>query len=239
MRLFSGLLGLIVFYWIGVCPVAAADEIVMGVPTATVSIDPSEITVAPGASGSFEVRIDVGSTPLGAYDIVLNWTPGVFTIDNIRAGSSTQFGAPSTINPANATEVVRFNDFQAVGLDQPTGSFTVATVNFTAGQSGSTEIAVTPLELTSTNIELFSASAVDGLLTISGGTTPTPTPTETEGGTPTNTPDGVPTAVFPELDLDSSDFIGPEDLLQLLASGDLPTDLLRIVVDWNRPVGDN
>jgi hypothetical protein len=211
---------------------------------AVVAIDPGEISVDPDVSGSFEVRVDSGTTPVGAYDIDLSWRASVFVIDSVGAGSSAEFGAPIA-NIDNEAGVLTIADFQFSSLTAPTGSFTIATVNYTAGANGSTEIGVSVQELADTDGRLFSTTTGNGTFSVAGGPTPTPSateteiPTPTEQATPTHTPLGVPTTVNPALDRDGSGRIGPEDLLLVLGDGEIPTDLFGLVIDWNRPVGNN
>lgn len=204
-----------------------------GESSLTVSIEPAELSVGPGGTGSFSVHFNTLTTPVGSYDIVLNWTPGVFTINSVSAGSSSEFGAPIN-NIDNTSGQLDIADFQASSLSQPTGTFTVATVQFTAGSSGTSDIDLLVEELSDTNALPIVATTFGGIFTITGGETPTPS--NTQEATPTHTPGGIPTAVHPELDYDSSGRIGPEDLLVLLGEGMIPEELLSIAIDWQRPL---
>jgi hypothetical protein len=226
-----------------------------GEALATVSITPASVTAAPGATGSFAVSIASGDKPVGAYDLVLTWTPGVFMVDNVGAGSSPEFGAPIA-NVDNNSGQLAIADFQFASLVAPTGSFTIATINYTAGASGGTAIGLTVEELVDTNGSPFTPTSAGGDFTVLGGPTPSatpsdtvaPTPTSTEQATPTSTSQAsatptlaaqtIPTAVDPGHDLNGDGNVGPQDLLILLQGGVLPNELLLLAVDWERPVGD-
>jgi hypothetical protein len=132
---------------------------------ATVSIDPAAITVEPSATGSFAIRIDSAAVPVGAYDIDLSWTPGIFTVTSVTAGSSSEFGIP-VANIDNGLGTLTIAGFQVSSLTQPAGSFTVATINYTAATGGSTPVGMSVQELSDTDGILFTSSEVDGVFTI-------------------------------------------------------------------------
>jgi hypothetical protein len=137
---------------------------------ADVSIVPEDISVAPNVSGVFSIQIDSGATPVGAYDIDLSWTPGVFTIDSVAAGNSSEFGSPIA-NINNASGELSITGFQYSSLTEPTGQFSVATVYFTAGSSGSTDIDVSVNELSDTNAAMFTTTTSDPVFTVNAVST--------------------------------------------------------------------
>jgi len=152
----------------------------------SVSIIPASISSNPEVSGSFEVTIESGVTPIGAYDIDLSWTPGVFTIDSVAVGNSSEFGKPiSNIN--NNIGKLTITGFQFSSLNNPFGTFSVATINYTSGQSGSTLIDLSVQELSDTNGVVLTTNSVDGTFEVISGELPTVTPTESPTATFTRT----------------------------------------------------
>lgn len=152
----------------------------------SVSIIPSTISMNPQVSGSFEITIESGVTPIGAFDINLSWTPGVFMIDSVAAGSSSEFGKPiSNINNNNGKLTI--TGFQFSSLVHPFGTFSVATINYTSGQSGSTVIDLSVQELSDTNGVVLTTNSVDGTFEVISGELPTLPPTESPTSTLTST----------------------------------------------------
>ena len=85
------------------------------------------MTVARGATVTGELTIDVGVTPLGAYSVsVACDRPDVLEIVNITGGPTAEFaGQPTqTVSGCHAD----FGAFQAVRLDGPTGTVSVAQI---------------------------------------------------------------------------------------------------------------
>ena len=165
--------------------------------SATISIEPDQITALPGDSGTFAVNINSGAVAVGAYNFTFNWTPGVMTIDSVQAGTSSEFGMPvGGGNIDNTAGQLIINDFQADSLTSPTGSFTIATVNFTAGTIGKTNLILTVNELSDTDGSAITPTIENGNFAITLGSTPTfspsQTPYSTVTGTPTSTPDISP-----------------------------------------------
>ncbi len=74
--------------------------------------------------------IDVGTAALGAYDLQVMYNPSVLQISSVDAGASAEFGSPSVANFDNTAGTLLINDFQATGLDQPTGEVEVAVIDF-------------------------------------------------------------------------------------------------------------
>lgn len=233
-------------------PLRMTQKSVLKGGVATVSIYPATITVDPLGTGSFQVVIESGVTPVGAFDFDISWTAGILTINSVNAGSPTEFGKPIA-NINNTSGKLTITGFQYSSLSQPVGKFSVAVINYSAGQSGSTSIDLTVQELSDTNGVVFTTTAVDGSFSVGSGDQPTPTPTLTstqsasptatatetsvpdntptpsptiKQATPTSTPKPVPTALNPEADLDGDGKVGPGDLLLLMN-------------DWGRPIGTN
>jgi len=152
----------------------------------SVSVVPASVSVSPQVSGSFEVTIESGVTPIGAFDIDLSWTPGVFTIDSVAAGSSSEFGRPiANINNINGKLTI--TGFQFSSLIHPFGTFSVATINYTSGTSGSTMIDLSVQELSDTNGGVLTTNSIDGIFEVISGEMPTLTPTESSTATFTST----------------------------------------------------
>ncbi len=137
---------------------------------ASVLISPGVITVDPHVSGAFTIGVDSGLIPVGAYDIDLSWTPGVFTINSVTAGSSTEFGTPIA-NIDNEAGILKVTGFQFSSLSQPTGSFSVANINYTSGASGSTMIVPVVEELSDTSGTLFTPTASSAHFTVNNTST--------------------------------------------------------------------
>lgn len=237
MNLFKRIIGTGMAFWLLVQPYSVqGGSSNKGEAAVIVSVDPSEIMVDSNQSASLAIRIESDVAPIGAYDIDLVWTPSVFQVTGVARGSSPEFGTPIS-NIRNDQGRLTIAGFQFSSLTGPTGSFTIATVNFTSEGSGTTEVQLEVRELSDTDGMPLNASVMGGSVSISASGTSTPTPTVETTPTPTSTPDGVPTALRPELDGDLDGRIGHGDLILILKDGTIPLDLFYLTIDWGRPTG--
>ncbi len=73
-----------------------------------------------GQPFTIDVTIDVGTTALGAYSIVVTYDPAVLTLVSVGGGNTTEFsGKPTTNTPTPGT--TNLNAFQSTSLTSPTG----------------------------------------------------------------------------------------------------------------------
>src|SRR5947207_2707765 len=99
-----------------------------------------------------EMTIAVGTTPLGAYSIVVGYDPSVLTLASVAGGTTTEFsGTPTTSTPMPGR--ANLAAYQSASLTSPTGVVSVAmiTFNVTASTSTTTDIALTVKDLYDTN----------------------------------------------------------------------------------------
>jgi len=120
-----------------------------------------------------------GGLGMGAYDLKVDFTPGVIEVLDVLGGEYP-FDDPPTKNINNAAGWVTFVAFQAKELNQPTGDFTIAylKVKATGAPSTSTDLMLTIKELLDTDADPVAATPVNGKVTIKalpsppvGGTT--------------------------------------------------------------------
>src|SRR5882724_7056537 len=141
-----------------------------------------------------EMTIAVGTTPLGAYSIVVGYDPAVLTLASVAGGTTTEFsGTPTTSTPMPGR--ANLAAYQSASLTSPTGVVSVAmiTFNVTASTSTTTDIALTVKDLYDTNAMPILPSAGTGCSVSLSGTTPTTTTTASTAPlpgrtTPTTTP---------------------------------------------------
>ncbi len=125
-----------------------------------------------------EMTIAVGTTPLGAYSIVVGYDPAVLTLASVAGGTTTEFsGTPTTSTPMPGR--ANLAAYQSASLTSPTGVVSVAmiTFNVTASTSTTTDIALTVKDLYDTNAMPILPSAGTGCSVSLSGTTPTTTTT--------------------------------------------------------------
>src|SRR5438552_3063876 len=86
-------------------------------------------TVQAGQQLGIEIAINVGTTPLGAYEIAVTYDPAVLTVASVAGGSTAQFsGNPTTNTPTPGT--TNLSAFQSASLTSPTGVVSVAMITF-------------------------------------------------------------------------------------------------------------
>ncbi len=94
-----------------------------------------------------EVTIAVGTTPLGAYSIVVGHDPAVLTLASVAGGTTTEFsGRPTTNTPMPGT--ANLAAYQSASLTSPTGVVSVAMITTTTFPRSSTT--TTPATTSST-----------------------------------------------------------------------------------------
>ena len=150
-----------------------------------------------------EMTIAVGTTPLGAYSIVVGYDPAVLTLASVAGGTTTEFsGTPTTSTPMPGR--ANLAAYQSASLTSPTGVVSVAmiTFNVTASTSTTTDIALTVKDLYDTNAMPILPSAGTGCsVSLSGAapttTTASATSTTTTTQPPTTTTQPTTTTTFP------------------------------------------
>src|SRR5438046_4946775 len=109
------------------------------------------------------MTIAVGTTPLGAYSVVVGYDPAVLTLASVAGGTTTEFsGTPTTSTPMPGR--ANLAAYQSASLTSPTGVVSVAmiTFNVTASTSTTTDIALTVKDLYDTNAMPILPSADTG-----------------------------------------------------------------------------
>src|SRR5882724_2474688 len=143
-----------------------------------------------------EVTIAVGTTPLGAYSIVVGHDPAVLTLASVAGGTTTEFsGRPTTNTPMPGT--ANLAAYQSASLTSPTGVVSVAmiTFNVTASTSTTTDIALTVQYLYDTSSMLILPSTGTGCSVSLSGAAPTTTTASATSTTTTTQP--TTTTTFP------------------------------------------
>ncbi len=139
-------------------------------------IAPERNWVLPGGDLQVEVRIDSGSSPLGAYDLKIEYDPSFLEAVSISAGESQEFGAPLSQNMATPGRIL-VNDLQTQSIDGPTGDIHVLNVDFHAlDQLGETSITLNTRTLVDTEGNLIAADSNGATVTITDNV-PEPSPT--------------------------------------------------------------
>src|SRR5438093_3359544 len=149
-------------------------------------------TVQAGAQFVTEVTIDVGTTPLGAYEIAVTYDPAVLTVASVAGGSTAQFsGSPTTNTPTPGT--TNISAFQSASLTMPTGVVSVAmiTFNVAATASAATAIGLTVKTLFDTNSgAILPATGTGCSVSVTGTGSTTTSTTSTTIATSTTTTTG-------------------------------------------------
>ena len=144
-------------------------------------------TVQAGAQLGIEIAINVGTTPLGAYSIVVTYDPAVLTVASVAGGSTAQFsGSPTTNTPTPGT--TNISAFQSASLTMPTGVVSVAmiTFNVAATASAATAIGLTVKTLFGTNsVAILPATGAGCSVSVTGAGSTTTSTTSTTIATST------------------------------------------------------
>src|SRR6266403_2122547 len=121
-----------------------------------------------GQQFTTEVTIDVGTTPLGGYSIVVTYDPAVLTLASVAGGSTAEFsGRPTTNTPAPGT--TNLAAFQSASLTSPTGVVSVAMITFSVAETASTAIGLTVTNLFDTNsMPILPATATGCSVSVTG-----------------------------------------------------------------------
>src|SRR5438067_74844 len=153
-------------------------------------------TVQAGAQFVTEVAINVGTTPLGAYSIVVTYDPAVLTVASVAGGSTAQFsGSPTTNTPTPGT--TNISAFQSGSLTMPTGVVSVAmiTFNVAATASATTAIGLTVTTLFDTNSgPILPATGTGCSVSVTGTGATTTSTTSTTIATSTTSTTGPPSS---------------------------------------------
>jgi general secretion pathway protein D len=152
---------------------------------ATLSVAPPSQTVAPG---SVSVDIDVtGALSLGAYEFQLEWDPAVLGFVAVTNGpflgstGNSVFCPAPTVDTVSSLHHLTFT-CTATGVVGPSGSGTLATVQFATNGAGTTTLDLHDGVLTTLLLVDLPASESDGTVTVVVPT-PTPAPTSTPNAT--------------------------------------------------------
>ncbi len=149
-------------------------------------------TVQAGAQLGIEIAINVGTTPLGAYEIAVTYDPAVLTVASVAGGSTAQFsGSPTTNTPTPGT--TNISAFQSASLTMPTGVVSVAmiTFNVAATASAATAIGLTVKTLFDTNsVAILPATGTGCSVSVTGTGSTTTSTTSTTIATSTTTTTG-------------------------------------------------
>src|SRR5205809_4499706 len=149
-------------------------------------------TVQAGQQLGIEIAINVGTTPLGAYEIAVTYDPAVLTVASVAGGSTAQFsGNPTTNTPTPGT--TNLSAFQSASLTSPTGVVSVAmiTFNVAATASATTAIGLTVQPLFDTNsTAILPATGTGCSVSVMGAGSTTTSTTSTTIATSTTTTTG-------------------------------------------------
>lgn len=129
---------------------------------------------SPGESFRSAVTINLGSQPLGGYEVTLNYDQSVVNIVSITAGESTPFIGYTFSNSAEYnTGQTKIVAFQNISSTSPTGVVELAYVDFTVvGGSGESSVLGISVDIiVSTSGANISNSPIDGSVTIGPVTT--------------------------------------------------------------------
>jgi hypothetical protein len=134
-----------------------------------------------------EITVDVGTTPLGAYSVTVNYDPAVLTIASVAGGDTPEFSGSPTTNPGSFTNgTTTVSAFQTASLTRPTGVVSIARVTFNAVGPETTTVGLTVRSLFDTNANPISVTATGCMVTVTGGSTTTTSSTTTSSTTTTS-----------------------------------------------------
>ncbi|HOJ61748.1 MAG TPA: cohesin domain-containing protein, partial [bacterium] len=165
-------------------------------------VPPSTITLVV-SGGPFNVGdtfvagvvANVGTSPLGAYDVRVTYDPSVLAVSGpVAGGAATELGSP--IANTSTPGVILMNGLNAASLDQPTGEVEFARITFqvVSTPSASSSINISITSLLDTSFGTIDVTPLAAQVALAGGQVePTETPTETPVPTPTSTFTPVPT----------------------------------------------
>jgi hypothetical protein len=106
---------------------ASLHQVEQGVPgTARAQLVAPPNELLPGEASEVEVRLDVGSIPLGAYSFDFAFDPAAVEILSVVGGRTPEFSASPTCGLDNRAGAARCTAFQAGHLDSPRGVASVA-----------------------------------------------------------------------------------------------------------------
>ena len=160
--------------------------------TGTASHAADATLVCPGAVQvgqqlATEIRVDVGTTPLGAYSVTVNYDPAVLTIASVAGGNMPEFSGSPTTNPGSfASGTTTLSAFQTTSLTRPTGVVSIARVTFNAVGPETTTVGLSVRGLFDTNANPVSVTATGCMVTVTGGSTTTTSSTTTSSTTTTS-----------------------------------------------------
>ena len=184
---------------IGLLLLVAALLTVSGASAVTVSVSPQTQDVAPGATFTFTVNIDSGTTDVQFAHVELNYDTTNFTANSVTAGDLLD-PEPLT-EPGSGTGTpgkVKYGLARTSSTAAPVNG-TFITVQFTANSSasGKPTLDLDNLKLMDTDLSNISDLTInDGEVNISGTPVSTPIPTATPSPAPTSTPPSGGAKVF-------------------------------------------
>jgi hypothetical protein len=137
---------------------AGGSSLGVNVPaTATTELVISKNQPTPGELVEAQVRIHVGSTPLGAYRFDVTYDPAVLEFDAVLGGETPEFGAASTCGIDENAGSVTCTAFQVASLQAPTGTVSVARLKLRA-KDGPKPCRQSPLALT---VQAFDTNSLE------------------------------------------------------------------------------
>jgi hypothetical protein len=149
---------------------------------ATLSINPSSVTLEAGQSANLSVRItDVSD--LYAYDITLHYDPSVVEITSIENGSflTGGFTAAQILDKSAGTAQIAFTSIPP--LTAHSGSGDLVTFKVKAKSGGSARVTIENIQWLKKDATAIEATASSGTVMVTGSTaTDSPRPVSNPGG---------------------------------------------------------
>ena len=99
----------------------------------------------PAAGQALEVNVlfEVGSFPLGGYQVALSWDPTVLELSSVAGGSTVEFSTAPSCNTDDAAGTAICNGFNSSALNIPLGLVHVANLNMIVVDASAGEATVT------------------------------------------------------------------------------------------------
>lgn len=183
----------------------------------TLALSPTQASLAPGGTTTFDFSIDSGAFPLSGMDISFDFNSDVINITGITINAASGF-TDTLIN-----EIGQASTRLAIVARKPTtqlpkGNITIATLTVSALNTGTSPLEIRPTEIVGFNgveedVRLNVGGKTDARIIVSTGITPTVTlpPGVTPSPTPTLPPGVTPTPIIPPntpLITFKTDFVG-------------------------------
>src|SRR5437870_4353115 len=132
--------------------------------------------VQAGQQFTTEVTIDVGTTPLGGYSIVVTYDPVVLTLASVAGGSTAEFsGRPTTTTTTSSSTTTTATQPPTTSTTAPTSTTVTST---TTTSTSTTTPPTTSTSSTSTSTSSSTSTSTSSTTTTSPTTTSTTTTTQ-------------------------------------------------------------